>query len=67
MKDLASGLDLPIEQSLQLLDTVEISDAFKLEESFRQFLDHLQESGQVGVRGANEFRAHPKDYQKHRV
>jgi hypothetical protein len=46
-KDLAGGLDLPIEQSLQLLDSVEINDAFKLEESYRQFLDHLRHPGRL--------------------
>ncbi|MEH6957117.1 DEAD/DEAH box helicase [Neobacillus drentensis] len=64
-KDLASGLDLPIEQSLQLLDTVEISDAFKLEESFRQFLDHLKDPGKLEFEVPASLDATLKDYQKH--
>ncbi|MGF6952212.1 SNF2 family DNA or RNA helicase [Neobacillus sp. B4I6] len=64
-KDLASGLDLPIEQSLQLLDTVEVSDAFKLEESFRQFLDHLHNPGRLEFEVPTSLEPLLKDYQKH--
>ncbi|MEY2191970.1 SNF2 helicase associated domain-containing protein [Neobacillus sp. BF23-41] len=64
-KDLASGLDLPIEQSLQLLDTVEVSDAFKLEESFRQFLDHLHNPGRLEFEVPRSLEPILKDYQKH--
>ncbi|QIZ06590.1 DEAD/DEAH box helicase family protein [Priestia megaterium] len=64
-KDLASGLDLPIEQSLQLLDTVEVSDAFKLEESFRQFLDHLHNPGRLEFEVPTSLEPILKDYQKH--
>ncbi|MBT2729880.1 DEAD/DEAH box helicase [Bacillus sp. ISL-75] len=63
--DLASGLDLPIEQSLQLLDTVEVSDAFKLEESFRQFLDHLHNPGRLEFEVPTSLEPILKDYQKH--
>ncbi|MBT2737335.1 DEAD/DEAH box helicase [Bacillus sp. ISL-7] len=64
-KDLASGLDLPIEQSLQLLDAVEVSDAFKLEESFRQFLDHLHNPGRLEFEVPTSLEPILKDYQKH--
>jgi SNF2 family DNA or RNA helicase len=64
-KDLASGLDLPIEQSLQLLDTVEVSDAFKLEESFRQFLDHLHNPGRLEFEVPTSLEPILKDYQEH--
>lgn len=63
-KDLASGLDLPIEQSLQLLDTVEVSDAFKLEESFRQFLDHLHHPGKLAFDVPMSLEPVLKEYQK---
>jgi SNF2 family DNA or RNA helicase len=63
-KDLVSGLDLPIEQSLQLLDTVEVSDAFKLEESFRQFLDHLHNPGKLKFEVPTILDPILKDYQK---
>ena len=63
-KDLANGLDLPIEQSLQLLDTVDGSDAFKLEESFRQFLDHLHNPEQLEFEVPRNLEPILKDYQK---
>ncbi|MEH7746791.1 DEAD/DEAH box helicase [Neobacillus drentensis] len=63
-KDLANGLDLPIEQSLQLLDTVEISDTFKLEESFRQFLDHLHHPGKLEFEVPTSLDPTLKEYQK---
>ena len=63
-KDVASGLDLPIEQSLQLLDSVEISDAFKLEESFLQFLGHLRNPEQLVFEVPTSLEPILKDYQK---
>jgi SNF2 family DNA or RNA helicase len=63
-KDLVSGLDLPVEQSLQLLDTVEVSDTFKLEESFRQFLDHLSNPGKLEFEVPKSLESTLKDYQK---
>ncbi|MBV7506680.1 DEAD/DEAH box helicase [Bacillus sp. sid0103] len=64
-KDIVSGLDVPIEQSLQLLDTVEVSDAFKLEESFRQFLDHLHDPSKLKFEVTTSLDPILKDYQKH--
>ncbi|MGG3564333.1 DEAD/DEAH box helicase [Neobacillus rhizosphaerae] len=63
-KDLASGLELPVEQSLQLLDVVEVSDAFKLEESFRQFQDHLMNPGQLDFEVPTSLAHILKEYQK---
>ncbi|MDR6125163.1 SNF2 family DNA or RNA helicase [Bacillus sp. SLBN-46] len=63
-KDLAAGLELPVEQSLQLLDVVEVSDAFKLEESFRQFLDHLMNPGQLEFEVPSSLVHILKEYQK---
>ncbi|MDQ1147681.1 superfamily II DNA or RNA helicase [Bacillus sp. SORGH_AS 510] len=63
-KDLAAGLELPVEQSIQLLDTVEVSDAFKLEESFRQFLDHLMNPGQLEFEVPTSLAHILKEYQK---
>lgn len=63
-KDLTNGLDLPIEQSIQLLDTVEVSDTFKLEESFRQFLDHLTNPGKLEFEVPRSLDSTLKDYQK---
>ncbi|WML57711.1 DEAD/DEAH box helicase [Neobacillus sp. PS2-9] len=63
-KDLAAGLELPVEQSLQLLDVVEVSDAFKLEKSFRQFLDHLMNPGQLEFEVPTSLAHILKEYQK---
>lgn len=64
IKDMANGLDLPIEKSLQLLDTVEVNDAFKLEASFRQFLDHLHHPGRLEFEVPTSLEPILKDYQK---
>ncbi|WP_413303563.1 DEAD/DEAH box helicase [Bacillus sp. 1P10SD] len=63
-KDLAAGLEVPVEQSLQLLDVVEVSDAFKLEESFSQFLDHLMNPGQLDFEVPTSLAHILKEYQK---
>jgi SNF2 family DNA or RNA helicase len=41
-EDLEAGLNVPIVQGLKLLDTVEDNSTFTLEDSFRQFLDTIQ-------------------------
>ena len=63
-KNLLDGLDLPIEQCLELLDTVEVSDTFKLEESFREFLEHLQNPGGLKFEVPKSLDSILKDYQK---
>ncbi|MCM3767663.1 DEAD/DEAH box helicase [Neobacillus niacini] len=63
-QDLADGLSLPVEQCLQLLDTVEVSDAFKLEESFRQFMDELRNPGRLEFAVPSGLEPTLKEYQK---
>ncbi|MBL4951541.1 DEAD/DEAH box helicase [Neobacillus sp. YIM B02564] len=63
-KDLINGLDLPMEQCLQLLDTVEVSDSFALEELFRQFLENLHHPGSLVFEIPNRLDPILKDYQK---
>lgn len=63
--DLSNGLDLPFEQCLELLDTVEVSDTFKLEESFRQFLNHLHNPGSLVFEVPKSLDSILKEYQKH--
>jgi SNF2 family DNA or RNA helicase len=63
-KDLTNGLDLPMEQCLRLLDTVEVSDSFALEESFRQFLENLHHPGSLVFEIPNRLDPILKDYQK---
>ncbi|MFC4802941.1 SNF2 helicase associated domain-containing protein [Neobacillus sp. GCM10023253] len=62
--DLENGLALPIEQCLQLLDTVEVSDAFKLEESFRKFMEQLRNPGSLDFKVPRSLEPILKDYQK---
>lgn len=63
-RDLLNGLDLPIEQCLELLDTVEVSDVFKLEESFREFLDDLLKPGKMNFVIPQGLELILRDYQK---
>ncbi|NRD77872.1 DEAD/DEAH box helicase [Bacillus sp. BRMEA1] len=63
-KDIAAGLDLPLEQCLQLLDTVEVSDTFKLEESFLQLLEHLRNPDRLEFDVPENLDPILKEYQK---
>lgn len=63
-KDLASGLSLSINQSLQLLDTVDGSKVFKLEASFRQFLETIHNPGSLEFQLPSSLASILKDYQK---
>jgi len=63
-KDLANGLDLPMEQCLRLLDTVEVSDAFKLDESFRKVLRDLHHPDPLKFEVPSSLDSILKDYQK---
>ena len=47
MKIWKQGLNVPIVQGLQLLDSVEDSERFTLEESFRQFLETIHNPGSL--------------------
>ncbi|MDP4083248.1 MAG: DEAD/DEAH box helicase [Bacillota bacterium] len=63
-KEMANGLDLPIEQCLQLLDIVEVSDVFKLEKSFKEFLDYIQNPGHLDFEVPKSLDPILRDYQK---
>nr|WP_240050953.1 DEAD/DEAH box helicase [Metabacillus litoralis] len=63
-KDLLNGLSLPIEQGLQLLDTVEGSSAFMLEPSFQEFLNQLRNPGSLQFELPESIAPILKDYQK---
>jgi len=63
-KDLSNGLDLPIEKSLQLLDVVEGSESFYVEESFRQFLNTIHHPGSLDFPIPDHLDSILKDYQK---
>lgn len=63
-KDLSNGLDLPVEQCLPLLDDVAVSDLFKLEESFRCFLENLKHPGSLEFKVPEPLETVLRDYQK---
>ncbi|ARK29966.1 ATP-dependent helicase HepA [Halalkalibacter krulwichiae] len=58
------GLNLPITEGLKYLDSIEESEVFKMEESFRQFLDQLQNPGAVEYEVPKELDSILRDYQK---
>ncbi|NHM31149.1 DEAD/DEAH box helicase [Neobacillus terrae] len=64
-KDLVNGLSLPFEKCLQLLDTVESNDNFKLEESFRELLDNLRNPDRLAFEVPHSFDFILKEYQKY--
>lgn len=62
-KALADGLDLTVEQSLQLLDTVEVGDIFTLEKSFREFMDTLRHPGRLEFEVPTQLKSTLREYQ----
>ncbi|MGM0874924.1 MAG: SNF2 helicase associated domain-containing protein [Bacillota bacterium] len=63
-EDLESGLKVPILQGLQLLDSVDDSHAFTLEESFRQFLENIRNPGSLEFEVPKSLESILRDYQK---
>ncbi len=53
-----------MEQCLELLDSVEISDTFELEQSFRQFLDTLHNPDRIEFEVPEGLKSVLKDYQR---
>jgi len=63
-KDLSNGLSLPIEQCLELLDEVDSSKSFKLEDSFRGFLETIKSPGLLEFEVPKSVDSILKKYQK---
>jgi SNF2 family DNA or RNA helicase len=63
-QDWDASLNVPITQGLKFLDSIEDSDVFKAEESFRQFLDQLLNPGNVEYEVPRNFESVLRDYQK---
>lgn len=61
--DLVSGLNLPILKGLQLIDSEETSNAFKLEQSFHEFLESIQNPGSLDIEVPNRVMSILRDYQ----
>ncbi|KAB2333096.1 DEAD/DEAH box helicase [Cytobacillus depressus] len=64
-EDLESGLNMPIIQGLRLLDSVDSSDAFLLEESFRQFLSEIHHPDRLEYEIPVRLMPILRDYQKY--
>lgn len=59
-----SGIDVPIVQGLRLLDSIDDSHTFIVEESFRQFLENIRNPGSLDFDVPNRLEPILRDYQK---
>jgi SNF2 family DNA or RNA helicase len=64
-EDYETEFNFPIVRGLQLLDTVDGSDAFDYEDSFRQFLDKIHHPEQLEFEVPNRLIPILRDYQVH--
>nr|WP_295972265.1 DEAD/DEAH box helicase [uncultured Bacillus sp.] len=62
---LERGLDVPVIRGLQLLDSTENQDFFRLEKSFRQFLDELYHPERMNFSLSPDLEPVLREYQKH--
>lgn len=62
-EDLEAGLNVPIVRGLKLLDCVEDNSTFTLEESFRQFLDTIQNPSSMQFKVPELVEPILRDYQ----
>ncbi|MFC7395027.1 SNF2 helicase associated domain-containing protein [Scopulibacillus cellulosilyticus] len=63
-EDLESRLNVPVVRGLQLLDSADGSHVFKLEESFRQFLENIQNPDSLKFDVPKSLEPILRDYQK---
>ena len=63
-EDLEKGLDVPIVRGFHLLDSVDDPDAFRLEESFRQFLQNIKNPDRLAFDIPKGMETILRDYQK---
>ncbi|WP_235988824.1 DEAD/DEAH box helicase [Aquibacillus kalidii] len=61
--DLATGLNLPLEHSLKLLDTVEISNTFLTEQSFKSFVEEIKNPSSMDYKLPETLVPTLRDYQ----
>ncbi|RIW34704.1 helicase SNF [Bacillus salacetis] len=62
--DFAKGISLPMNQCLEMLDHVESNDGFKIEKSFREFIDGLKKPGSLSFPVPEDLSPILRDYQK---
>lgn len=63
-EDLESGLNMPIIRGLQVLDSVDDNNVFTFEESFRQFLEDIQNPSRLEFIVPKSLESVLRDYQK---
>ncbi|MGE7764989.1 SNF2 helicase associated domain-containing protein [Peribacillus sp. NPDC096540] len=63
-EDLESRLNVPIVKGLQLLDSVNDSNTFTIEESFRQFLENIRNPSNLEFAVPKSLEPILRDYQK---
>lgn len=64
-EDLISGLNLPIVKGLQLIDYNEDSNSYHLEKSFHEFLDRIQNPGEINIQVPDAVEPILREYQKY--
>jgi SNF2 family DNA or RNA helicase len=62
--DFIKGLELPLHQSLHLLDSVDAGNTFTLENSFKEFYEHLMNPDSMEFTVPSPLSALLRDYQK---
>lgn len=62
--DLIKGLELPLHQSLQFVDSVDAIHTFKLGESYKEFLQHIMNPGSMEVSIPPTLNTLLREYQK---
>ncbi|WP_088040977.1 DEAD/DEAH box helicase [Bacillus sp. EAC] len=63
--DLESEFNVPIIRGLQLLDSYDESSTFEIENSFRQFIDSINNPNDFEIDIPNHLNSILRDYQKH--
>ncbi|WP_347549119.1 SNF2 helicase associated domain-containing protein [Pseudalkalibacillus hwajinpoensis] len=63
-EDLEASLNIPVTKSLHLLDSIDTSELFTVEDSFRQFLDQLLHPGKLDFEVPEKLDHILRDYQK---
>ncbi|WP_078410033.1 DEAD/DEAH box helicase [Priestia abyssalis] len=63
-EELENGIDVPIVKGLQLLDSLDDSQAFTLEESFCRFLEIIRNPSSLDIDVPNRLEPLLRDYQK---
>lgn len=62
-EDIEAGFEVPFVQGLRLMDTVDSGDTFKLEQSFRTFLENIQQPDKLDIIVPERLQPILRDYQ----